>query len=571
MSVFVEIGIIIAIATAVSIAMRALRQPLLIGYIITGLLVGPYVLGVVHSYETIRMLGEIGIALLLFIVGLNLSPRILKELGMVSLLAGLGQLVFTAVVGFFIAQALGFGSLPSLYIAVALTFSSTIIVLKLLSDKGDLETLYGKISIGYLLFQDIAAMVLLIMVATLSRTGPTLLGAGSALAMVARGVFFAVIFLFASTRLLPRLSAFLARSQETLFVFSIGWGLGIASLFYWLGLSLEVGALVAGVTLAASPYHREISARMRPLRDFFLILFFVFLGSQMTVGDVSKFTTAAIVFSLFVLIGNPLIMMIIMGALGFGRRTSFLTSITSAQISEFSLILAALGVKVAHLSNDELSLITLVGIITIAISSYLILYAERIYQWISPALFVFERKRHREDEGKRSAFDTVLFGCNRIGYEFVEMFRHERRRFLIVDYNPEIIVQLKREGIPCRYGDAQDLEFLGELGLERVKMVISTIPDTDTNRLLLRWMREHNPDALVIITAHDVEDAQSLYLGGASYVIMPHFLGGQHAAQMVSENKFSAENFRYERAKHLAYLENKRRLGHQHPPAEWMR
>jgi len=569
MSIFGEISVIIAIAAVVSIIMRALRQPLIIGYIIAGLLVGPAAFGLVRSYEAIEALGEIGIAFLLFIVGLNLTPKILKEVGMVSLVTGLGQIIFTALIGFGLATTLGFSASASWYIAIALTFSSTIIILKLLSDKDDLDKLYAKISIGFLLFQDIVAMVLLIVISSLSQdAGGGALGAGVA---VLKGIVLAALFFAISTRFIPRLHAFLARSQETLFVFSIGWGLGVAALFHWMGLSIEVGSLIAGVTLAASPYHHEMSARMRPLRDFFLVLFFVFLGSQMSLGDMSAFIVPALVLSLFVVIGNPLIVMTIMGASGYRKRTAFLSGLTVAQISEFSLIVVALGVKTGHVSGEILSLVTLVGIITIAASTYLILYAEKLYRHLEPLLWVFERKKLKEKKESRKNFEVVLFGSNRIGYEFIEMFRREKIKFLVVDHDPEAIVSLQHKKIPCRYGDAEDVEFIRELGVKKTKMAISTIPDVATNELIVRAILEENPGALVVLTAHNVEDAQLLYNKGASYVIMPHFLGGTYASELVGRHRFSEENFKRERAKHIAYLETKKKLGHQHPPAERFR
>lgn len=569
MTIFGEISVIIAIAAIVSVVMRALRQPLIIGYILTGLLVGPAVFGLVHSYEAIEALGEIGISFLLFIVGLNLTPKILKEVGLISLVTGFGQIIFTAIAGFFIAHALGFGINAAWYIAIALTFSSTIIILKLLSDKNDLDKLYAKISIGFLLFQDIVAMALLIIISSISQDVSG--GVGGAVIAILKGIVLAVLFFGVSTRFIPRLHTFLARSQETLFIFSIGWGLGVAALFHWMGLSIEVGSLIAGVTLAASPYHHEMSARMRPLRDFFLVLFFVFLGSEMSLGDIQTSIVPALILSSFVVIGNPVIVMALMGALGYRKRTAFLSGLTVAQISEFSLIVVALGVKAGHIGESVLSLVTLVGIITIAFSTYLILYAEKIYKKISRPLSIFERKKVRETKEIPEEFDVILFGSNRIGYEFISVFEREKIKCIVVDHDPEVIARLHQRGITCRYGDAEDIEFVKELGVGNAKMVVSTIPDVDTNELLIDTVLEQKPDVIMVVTAHDVVDAQLLYEKGASYVIMPHFLGGTYASELVGKHGFSEEEFRYEKTKHLAYLETKKKLGHHHPPAERFR
>jgi len=569
MSIFVELGVILVLASVVSIVLRALKQPLIIGYIVAGLIAGPYALGLIRSVETIQTLGELGIAFLLFIVGLNLSPSILKEVGFVSLITGLGQILFTAVAGFFVAQALGFGASAAFYIAIALTFSSTIIILKLLSDKDDLEKLYAKISIGFLLFQDIVAMILLIVISSLGSNPSE--GIQGALWLVGKGIVLSAVFFLVTTRILPHISSFLARSQEMLFMFSIGWGLGVAALFYSFGLSVEVGALIAGMTLAVSPYHHEMSARMRPLRDFFLVLFFVFLGSQMTVGDIQMFFVPALVLSLFVVVGNPLIVMILMSAMGYRKRTAFLSGLTVAQISEFSLIIVALGVKTGHVGEGTLSLVTLVGIITIAVSTYLILYAEGLYRRLAPVLSVFERKLTREEKELKNKYDVILFGCNRIGYEFLDVLQREKLKTLVVDYNPQIVERLKAEKIHARYGDAEDLEFLDTLGIDKIKMIISSIPDPAVGDLILEKVKEKGATPIIILTAHDVDVARSLYERGASYVIMPHFLGATYASELVARIRFSEESFRYEKTKHLAYLETKKKLGHQHPPAERFR
>ncbi|MBM3228576.1 sodium:proton exchanger, partial [Candidatus Pacearchaeota archaeon] len=266
--VFTQISFIIVIVLIMSLLMRILRQPLIIGYIISGIILGPYFLGVLPKVEAINAFSEIGIALLLFIVGLHLTPKVIKEVGKISLLTGLGQIFFTAFIGYFVAILLGFAPLTSLYIAVALTFSSTIIILKLLSDKGDLDSLYGKVSVGFLLVQDFVAIIALVIISSLS-TGENFLGT-IGLTLLKGGILVAILAPI-SIYILPKFQKFLAKSQEFLFIFSIAWGLGMASLFYFAGLSIEVGALLAGVLLSISPYNLEVSSKLRPLRDFFMI------------------------------------------------------------------------------------------------------------------------------------------------------------------------------------------------------------------------------------------------------------------------------------------------------------
>ncbi|MBU2577090.1 MAG: cation:proton antiporter [Nanoarchaeota archaeon] len=565
MEVFIELSIIIGITVLIAGIIRLLKQPLIIGYILAGIIVSPYFLNVVKSTETISIFAQIGVTLLLFIVGLSLSPKVIKEVGKVSLITGLGQIIFTSLFGFLISRILGFSVIVSIYIAIALTFSSTIIIMKLLSDKKDLEKLYGKISIGFLLVQDIFVIILLMVISSFSgNLGIDSLSFGKILG----GILLIGGFVLVSIYVLPSLSKFFAKSQEFLFLFSIGWGLGLAALFYYMGFSMEIGALIAGISLSMSPFHYEISSKMKPLRDFFIILFFILLGSQMVFGNMGDLIIPAIIFSLFILIGNPLIVMILMGFLGYRKKVGFQAGFTVAQISEFSLILIVLGVSVGHLTGEILSLVTIVGLITISGSTYLIMYSESIYPYFSKYLSIFERKKLIEKEKDSEDCNVVLFGYNRIGYDILHSFKKLKEDFLVIDYNPETILELSKQNIKCKYGDVDDDEFLNELNLVKTKMVVSTIPEFETNLLLVDKIRQINKKAIIITTSHNIEEANELYSMGATYVIMPHFLGGSQASKMIDEYKFDVNKFLREKKKHIKYLKNKKRLGHEHPRAE---
>jgi Trk K+ transport system NAD-binding subunit len=373
-----------------------------------------------------------------------------------------------------------------------------------------------------------------------------------------------------SIYVLPALSKFFAKSQEFLFLFSIGWGLCLAALFYYIGFSMEIGALIAGITLSMSPYHYEISSKMRPLRDFFIIIFFILLGSQMVFGNITSLIIPAIIFSLFILIGNPLIVMLLMGLLGYRKKTSFQAGLTVAQISEFSLILIALGVRVGHLTNEILSFVTIVGLITIAGSTYLIIYSNKIYPFLSKYLSIFEKEKIRKDEksNKLKNYDIILFGCKRVGFDILEALKKLKKKCLVVDYNPKTILQLSKEKIDCKYGDADDDEFLKELNLSKAKMVISTIPEFETNLLLINKVRWNNKKAIVIVVSHNIEKTHLLYECGATYVIMPHFLGGWRASTMVRKHGLRIKEFLKEKEKHLKQIKAKKALGHEHPKAE---
>ncbi|MFZ2887076.1 MAG: cation:proton antiporter, partial [Minisyncoccia bacterium] len=424
LSVFAEIGILIGVATVISLVMRYLHQPLIIGHIITGFLVGRLALGLFQDMETLELFSELGIAFLLFSVGLTLNPRHLKEYGLASILTCIGQVGLTGGAGVVICLMLGYDWTTALYVGIALAFSSTVIVMKLLSDKGDLDKLYVKLSIGSLLLQDLIAIILLFAIpfATGAQGGGIELARTVLLGLLAgAGVFFV------SHYIVRNLNRYLTRSQELLFLFATAWGMGIAALFAALGFSLEGGALIAGVALSTLPSRHEIGARLAPLRDFFIVAFFILLGTRMVVSDFGEILIPALILSLFVLIGNPLLQLIVMGALGYRKKTSFQTGTMAAQISEFSLILVALGVSLGQVAPSVLSTVTLVGIITIFISSYLILYSDTIYKYISNYLTIFERKTAREHRVRTTYPSAILVGGGGIGFDFIKLFSSEGR------------------------------------------------------------------------------------------------------------------------------------------------
>ncbi len=504
---------------------------------------------------------HIGIALLLFTVGLSLNPKMIKSVGKVSLITGLGQVVFTSGIGFLIAMALGFSTIVSIYIAVALTFSSTIIIMKLLSDKGDTDTLYGKIAIGFLLVQDLVVVLVLIVVASLS--GGFSLSA-LAFGLIVKGVGLLGSVFVLSYYLLPKVIKIIAKSQEFLLLFSIGWCMALASLTHLLGFSIEIGALLAGVTLAMSPYRYEISSKMRPLRDFFIVLFFILLGSQMEFLDISAQIIPIIIFSAFILIGNPIIVMTIMGLLGYTKRNSFFAGLTVAQISEFSIIFIALGITVGHLNDEILSLVTVVGLITIAGSTYLMLYSDKIYDSIGKYLSIFERSGKKVDEhkhGSKGAYEVVLFGYNRIGIDILKAFEKMNKKFLVVDYNPDIIKKLTEREVNCHYADASDVEMFEELNISKARMVVSTAPKFETNLLIINKVREVNPRSIVIVIASHTDEALRLYDAGASYVLMPHLLGGSHTASLIKRHTFNSKDFIKIKERHIRHLSNRQEVG----------
>ncbi len=562
MEFFFEITIIVFIAVLFGAIMRLLRQPLIVGYVLTGVAVGPYVFNLLKSTSDIEIFSTIGISILLFIVGIHLNPEIIKEVGVTSFLTAVAEFIITSIAGFFVARALGFNDVSAAYSSIALAFSSTIIVMKLFSDKKCLTKLHGKIVLGMLLVEDFIAALILIVASLNVSTAST--GADIShifLALLFKGVIIAIILFIISKYLLPRLSNFFASSAELLFLFSIAWGLGLSSLFSIIGFSAGIGALVAGATFSVSPFAEEISSRLKPLRDFFIMLFFVLLGSKISLLIDTSVIYPSILLSLYVLVVNPIIVFFVMNLLGYKKRTSFLVAITASQISEFSLILVALGASNGQINDKIVSTVTLVFVFTVVISTYLVLYSEKIYEKFRKIIGFFEL-RHGQKEEKTfidKDFDMILFGYHRVGEDFVKAAKHIGAKFFAVDFNPSAISRLQREGVPFKYGDADDVEFLKEINVSDAKMIVSTIPDFETNLLITKTYRAENQSGILITMSHDVNQAKKLYLAGATYVVMPHYLGANQASKMIEKYGFDVEFFDKERNAHLVHLEKRQK------------
>ena len=550
--VFTEIAVLLLMAAIIGAIAVRLKQPLIVAFIVVGMLVGPSVLGWVSADDQVDLLAKLGIALLLFVVGLKLDLHIIRTMGLVALATGMGQVIFTSVVGYFIALALGMTPVTALYVAVALTFSSTIIIVKLLSDKREVDALHGRIAIGFLIIQDIAVVLVMIGLTALGEAGDVAsLGREAVEVLLKGGLFIIAIGLLMRFVLTPLLHQ-LVRSPELLVLFAIAWAVALGALGTHLGFSKEVGAFLAGVSLASTPYREVIGSRLVSLRDFLLLFFFIDLGAGLELATLGTQLVPAIILSLFVLIGNPLIVMSILGFMGYRKRTGFLAGLTVAQISEFSLILGALGLSLGHIDDDTMGLITLVGLITISASTYMILYSHPLYEKMSPWLGVFERKRaYREQSGDlvtgESSVDIILFGLGRFGSSIASELRQRGHRVLGVDFDPDLVRQQEGNGYAVRYGDAEDPEFLASLPLTQANWVLCSVREMPINLTLLHGLRDYNYKGYVAVTAHTSADAKQLQQAGADQVLMPYTDAAAEAIDKlfgtdVEKSKIGAKN-----------------------------
>lgn len=549
--IFTELSIVLVVVAAISVVMRLLRQPLILGYILTGILVGPLFLDVIHAKEAFEGFSEIGIALLLFIIGLGMNAGVIRSLGKVSIVTA--SMIFTVVGGLGVIASLvmGFDLITSLVMGVALFFSSTIVILKVLSDKREISRLHGQVAIGVILVDDIVATLAIVAVTAASNGG---LNASELVIMAAKALGLGTLLLVAGAFVIPKFSKALAKSQELLFVFAVAWGFGVASLFGVLGFSHEVGALFAGVALASLPYAIEMSTRLKPLRDFFVVLFFVSLGERFVFDDLSGTLLPAIVLSAIVLIGKPLFTMASLGILGYTKLTSFKAGIHLSQVSEFSIVLVVLAVQTGIIDTRAASVMTLVALITIGASSYLMKYDDILYRRTHRLLDIFERKKPSERKQKRGLYAAILFGYHHGGHEFLHLFRDMKLRYLVVDYDPDVIEHLEAQGVRHAYGDATDTEFLEEINAGHAKFVASTIIDRRVNLLLLGYLHRYSRDITFLCHARTYEDALELYEHGAAYVILPRFLGSEYITSHIKRHGMEKKAFDAFRAKHIVSI-----------------
>ncbi len=526
----------------IGLAALRLRQPLIVAYILVGILAGPSVLDWVSAHEPMELLAEIGVTILLFIVGLKLDIQLVRQLGPVALATGLGQLGFTIVFGFLLCSALGMEWVRALYVAVALTFSSTIIIVKLLSDKREIDSLHGRIAMGFLIVQDVAVVIAMMVIGSQGAAG---VGAGAetdtGLAMEVGGILGKLAALFMLVYLLmrfvlPGLLRAMAASQELLLIFAVGWGALLAAGGEWLGFSKEVGAFVAGFSLASLPFREAINARLSSLRDFLLLFFFVHLGTQMDLGSLGAEVPAALVLSLFVLIGNPLIVLAIMGFMGYRKRTGFLAGLTVAQISEFSIIFVAMGVALGQVDAAALGLVTLVGLVTITLSTYMILYSQKLYAVCEPWLGWAERTdayRERTLESPSAPADVIIFGMGRYGRRLADKLEKGGVKVLGVDFDPQLQSSLHKAQTSILFGDAADDEFVAQLPLVGAKVIVSTLRDLHADMSLITAVRGNGYIGTIAATAHSLEDSRRLELAGADIVLRPFTDAADNAARRI--------------------------------------
>lgn len=555
-----DIGLAIVVATAFALLARILKQPLLLAYLAAGIVLGPRIgFGLIHDEASINLIAEIGLILLLFIIGLEIDLKRLLSSGRTLIVSGISQfLICVAIgIGFFLLVGfkLGGGRFDALYLAVAMALSSTMIVVKILYDKFELTTLPGRITLGILVFQDIWAILFL-------SLQPSLLTPALSVILLSfvKGAGLVLLSLAMSRFVLSHLFSFIAKIPELLLVTAIAWCFLISGIAGEAGLSKEMGALVAGVSLSTFPFNVDIIAKVINIRDFFVTLFFVGLGLQIPVPTLSLLGYAAIA-SLFLVATRFIAVFPVLYSMKNGLRASIIPSINLAQMSEFSLVIASLGLGFNHIDSQVVGILTFVFAITSILSTYMIQYNHQIQTVISPLFKMFGLKdiekqsgsAREAEEPKEIVFLGFFREASSIFYE-IELLQDGSGnpltdRILVVDFNPVVHSELGKREIRCIYGDISSVDTLKHAHVDSARTVVCTIPDSIlrgiTNVKLLHLARRLCPEAQVIVTGNTLDMAKDLYERGADFVFIPRIHSARYLAGIISEStKENLEKYR---------------------------
>ncbi len=548
-SLFIQLAIVLGLSALIGYAMKRFRLPLVVAYLVAGVLLSFLQIFDTTSSLALTFLPEIGIAFVLFFVGMELDLKEIKYLGKPIVITSLAQIILSITAGFLITSFLGFPPMESFLLGVGLSFSSTIVVVKMLLEKKDLSSLYGKLSIGILLLEDLVAILLLMFLTVGSSFINLGLFESMPLAILFGKGALLLTLAFLSRFALKKILGAVANSAELLFLSALAWCFVFVAVSLLLGFSVVIGAFLAGVALANSAFHFEIQGKVKPLRDFFVTLFFVYLGSQVVFTQIGEVLPLIAIFTLYALILKPFLFLLILGIFGFRRHTIFQTSLNLSQISEFSLIVLMVGIKAGMVSHAALTAMALTGVISIIVSSIMITYSRQIYRKILPVLGFFEHgKLTHQTEVKEKNLTVedhvVLIGAHRMGSEIVRFLMREKIPFLVVDFNPDIIQKMVENKIHALYGDIGDPEILEFLNLEKSRLVISSAQNLDDNLILLSEIKRRKVGAVIVVRATTVLEAEVLYKAGADYVILPEIVSGEFMTDTLKNHWPSLEYFK---------------------------
>ena len=521
LQLLLNLGFIVITAATFAFVGKLIRMPTIVGYILAGIVLGP-VLHLVELDHSLELISELGIALLLFLVGLELSFAKVKDLGRVALILGGIQVLLTAIGGMLVAHFMGFAPMEAIFLGGTVTFSSTVVVIKLLDQKGVMNRLYARISIALFLAQDIVVIAALTVLTGFGGSEPLapielLINFSKAFGGMA---VLLILALTAARYLLPKPFAWAARSPDTVFIWALCWCFLVVILAHQFHLSVEIGAFLAGIAIAQLPIHEDLHRRLHPLMTFFIAVFLVTLGIKMELSSFAAIWPAALGLSAFVLLIKPIIVFSILARMRFSEYTAFQTAIATGQVSEFAFILLALGATTGLIGANIVALGGLVGITTIALSSYLIIHSEALYAAIARTglLKLLRAKQEPDSEILRHRENHIIVvGMNALGREIVKQLTVRNERVLAIDTDPKKLEGLGEADILI--GNVEYQSVVEEVGLREARLVVSALQIEDTNHLLAYRCRSAKVPCA--IHAFDLSVVNDLLDLDTTYLMMP--------------------------------------------------
>jgi CPA2 family monovalent cation:H+ antiporter-2 len=534
-----DIGLIIIIATMLSYAARLLKQPLLLAYVIAGVIIGPFGLAVISNSENITLLAELGVAFLLFMVGLEIDFKKLKHVGKAVVGGGILQIIITFAVGYGLAALLAMDQILSIYIGLLVAFSSTMMVTRVLVDKDEINTLQGRIMIGVLIIQDLAVILALPLLGNISG----IMNMAVLADIVVKGLGLFCIAVVLNRFIFPKVLDYAAEAREILFLTAISICFVFIGLSSLLGFSMVIGAFIAGLALGNFPYNLEIMGETHTLMDFFSIIFFATLGMQFNPAIIMNMWPAFLILLAAIMLIKPAILAITYLLMGYGGRISTYVSVGLGQASEFSFVIAAQALLIGHISGQSYSLLVSLVITSMVLSLYVIKFKRGIHRLFTrgskvPGLrklsFAHSVQKLERHPGRQRGH-VVVFGADVMGSRIINYLIRKGAKFVVAEHNPEKVKSLSSVGVNSVYGDADNEDLIKSVGTYKAKVVVITIPDADTACFIIKRTRRFNKKAKIFARAYARHEKLILMQAGADFVIVPELVSGDKLIEQISK------------------------------------
>jgi monovalent cation:H+ antiporter-2, CPA2 family len=525
----VDLVLAVLAAFVGGVVAQRLGQPVILGYLLAGVAIGPFTPGPSADVHSVQVLAEIGVAFLMFALGAEVSLPELRRLGRVTVLGGTLQILLTMGLGPLLAPLLGLSLIQGVFLGALLALSSTVVALKVLMARGQLQALHGRVALGILIVQDLAVVPMVVVLPALASggqdVGPMLLLTAAKAAAVLVGAYFV------GSRVVPWVFGHVAlsRSRELFLLGIVGLALGSATVTQLAGLSLAFGAFLAGLAVSETEYRTQVVADVLPLRDLFASLFFVSVGMLINLAELATQAGPIVLVSTVAIVGKVVIVTALVTLLGMPGRVALPAGLAIGQVGEFSFLLAQIGADAGAIPRGVYDLTLATALVTIVLTPFLL----RLSPWLLARLerlpglgarFAAPVEGDADAAGLRR--HTVICGFGRVGRELADALEKRKFRYLVIEYNPQIVQALRARGVPVVYGDAANPAVLEHAHLEHARLMAVLIPDASVTETAIRHARTAHPHLDLVARAADAEHVRRLQQAGATDVVQPEFEAG---------------------------------------------